>query len=80
MDVYLDVIVVIAVVMIVMMCIIGVFYLLVITEAAELEMGNNAQALLNYLNNIVSYKFGNLYIYCNYCSLYNYHNNHYSIY
>ena len=28
----------------------------------------------NYLNSIVSCKFGNLYIYCNYHKLYNYHN------
>ena len=62
--------------MIVMMYLIGAFCLLVIVEAAELETVNNAQALLNCLNSIVSYKFGNLYIYCNYCKLCNYHNLH----
>ena len=64
-DAYLDVIVVIAVVMIVMMYLACAIGLLVVTEAAELEMVNNAQALLNYLNSIVNCKFGNLYIYCN---------------
>ena len=47
-----------------MMYIIGVIYLLVVA-AAELETEYNVQIMLNYLNNIVSYKFGNLYIYCN---------------
>ena len=70
-NVLLLVICVLATAILVMMYTVGAIGLLVILEAAELETVNNAQALLNYLNSIVSYKFGNLYIYCNYCSLYN---------
>ena len=47
-----------------MMYIVSVIGLLVIMEAAELEMEivNN---MLNYLNSIVNYKFDNQCIYCN---------------
>ena len=51
----------------VMMYTIGAIGLLVVMEAVELEMGI-AKYIINYLNNIVNCKFGNLYIYCNYCS------------
>ena len=49
--------------MIAMMYITGVIGLLVLMEAAELEMEivNN---IPNYLNSIVNYKFGNQCIYC----------------
>ena len=42
--------------------VIGLQHLLEV--AAELEMGI-AKYITNYLNSIVNYKFGNLYIYCN---------------
>ena len=61
--------------MIAMMYIVGATGLLVIVEAAELEMEINAQVLLNYLNNIVNCKFDNQCIYYNYYKLYNYRNN-----
>ena len=46
-----------------------------LVAAAELEMGI-VKYMTNYLNSIVSYKFGNLCIYCNYCKLCNYHKLH----
>ena len=42
--------------------VIGLQHLLEV--AVELEMGI-AKYITNYLNSIVNYKFGNLYIYCN---------------
>ena len=54
--VIIDVHYVMVVVMNAMMYIVGVNCLLLITEAAELEMEYNAQIMLNYLNNIHYYK------------------------
>ena len=57
------------------MYITGAIGLLLVVVVVELEMGI-AKYMTNYLSSIVSYKFGNLYIYCNYCKLCNYHNLH----
>ena len=63
------VIYVLAVVMIAMMSIAGAIGLLVVVEAVELETGNNAQVLLNYLKSIHRY--------INYKNYNKYSNNHY---
>ena len=52
---------------------VGAIGLLVILEAAELEMGI-VKYMTNCLNSIVSYKFDSLYIYYNHCKLCNYYN------
>lgn len=64
-NVHLDAMHVIAVAIHVMMYIVGVICLLLVVEAAELEMEYNVQIMLNYLNNIANCKFGNQCIYCN---------------
>ena len=70
-NVSLDVIDVLVVAIHAMMYIVGVICLLVVVEAAELEMEYNAQIMLNYLNNIVNYKFDSQCIYYIYHNLYN---------
>ena len=73
-DVYLIVILAITEVAIhAMMCLVGVIGLLVVVEAVELETVNNAQVLLNYLNNIHCYNHGNNQ-YTNSNNYYNYNN------
>ena len=57
---------VIVVVIHAMMYIIFVFFILLVLINATLEMEYNAQIMLNYLNNIVSYKFGSQCIYYSY--------------
>ena len=57
---------VIVVVILVMIYLIVVFGLLLVLIFATLEMEYNAQIMLNYLNNIVSYKFGSQCIYYSY--------------
>ena len=84
-NVSLDVIDVLVVAIHAMMYIVGANYLLLVVVAAELEMEYNAQIMLNYLNNIVNYKFDSQCIYYNlrkysnlhmHNKLYNYGNYH----
>ena len=49
-----------------MMYIVGANYLLLVVVVAELEMEYSVQIMLNYLNNIVNYKFGKQCIHCKY--------------
>ena len=71
-NVSLDVIHVLVVAMHAMMYVVGAIgLLLVVVIVAELEMENSVQIMLNYLNNIVYYKFDSQCIYCIYHNLYN---------
>ena len=70
-NVSLDVIDVLVVVIHVMMYIVGAIGLQVVVVVAELEMEYSVQIMLNYLNNIVNYKFDSQCIYYIYHNLYN---------
>ena len=70
-NVSLDVIDVLVVAIHAMMYIVGANYLLLVVVAAELKMEYSVQIMLNYLNNIVNYKFDSQCIYYIYHNLYN---------